>query len=447
MELLAVTGPAPFCSIAVLRAASFLSHVSGVRHAGKPQTQRKKMNTMIPKRIRSSITLISIAALLLPIGNREWAAAGSGAPAVTGSARGEPSMAPIASLMDAAVDSCGNVFRADPGKNTILKTAPDGAVTNFAGKENERGSADGIGSNARFNHPLGVAIDASGNLFVADSGNHTIRKVTFAGVVTTLAGCPGDAGNADRMGTDARFSSPHGVAVDLRGNLLVADCNNHSIRRISSHGVVTTMAGAGRPGYADGTGSEARFSHPTGVALDGEGTVFVTDSGNHLIRKVSTSGVVTTIAGKFVQQSRAGALGAYADGTGNEARFNSPSAITAGANGDLFINDAGNHKLRKITQRGEVTTVVDFFVQREIGKFIARELRDELRGGFDCSRRSGRPTGTYIYGGIPSPGDIDVRPGSQNLDQSFRGLGGRLFEATNDCWRGRNGYGTYNRFR
>ena len=157
---------------------------------------------------------------------------------------------------------------------------------------------DGTGGDARFNVPTGIAVNSAGTLYVTDSQNCTIRKITPAGVVTTFAGESGACGSADGTGNAARFSVPQGAAVDSTGNVYVADTFNHTIRKITPGGVVTTLAGlAGNIGSADGTGSAARFNSPRGVAVDSAGTVYVADTNNHTIRKITAGGVVTTLAG------------------------------------------------------------------------------------------------------------------------------------------------------
>ena len=160
------------------------------------------------------------------------------------------------------------------------------------------GSTDGMGSAFRFADPYGVAVDGAGNLYVVDTQNSTILKITPGGVVTTLAGTAGVSGSADGTGGAGRFNEPTGVAVDGAGNVYVADTGNFTIRKITSGGVVTTLAGtAGASGSADGTGSVARFYNPLGVAVDGAGTVYVADTYNDTIRKITPGGVVTTLAG------------------------------------------------------------------------------------------------------------------------------------------------------
>jgi len=175
--------------------------------------------------------------------------------------------------------------------------------TTFAGNTGY-GTADGTGSAARFANPWGVAVDTNGNIYVADTINYTIRKVTPAGLVTTLAGLAGQSGSADGTGSAARFNGPSGVAVDTAGNVYVSDQHNDTIRKVTSVGtnwVVTTLAGlAGSPGGANGIGSLARFNRPSGVAVDTNGNVYVTDELNNAIRKVTPNGTnweVTTLAG------------------------------------------------------------------------------------------------------------------------------------------------------
>ncbi len=189
------------------------------------------------------------------------------------------------------------------------------------------GSSDGSGSAARFFSPSGVAVDSSGTVYVADTGNNTIRKITSGGAVTTLAGLAGSSGSADGTGPGARFSRPTGVAVDVSGTVYVADTGNNTIRKITSGGTVTTLAGlAGSFGSNDGTGSAARFSFPGGVAVDSSGTVYVADTNNQTIRIVTSGGSVTTLAGL------SGIPGA-ADGTGSTARFSFPRAIAVDSSG------------------------------------------------------------------------------------------------------------------
>ncbi len=247
----------------------------------------------------------------------------------SGSANGTGSAARFNTPYGVAVDSAGNVYVADNGNHTIRKVSAAGVVTTLAGLAGSGGSADGTGSAARFSLPNGVAVDSAGNVYVADFNNHTIRKVTPAGVVTTLAGRAGSFGSADGTGGAARFIFPTDVAVDSAGNVYVADTGNYAIRKVTAAGVVTTLAG-----------SAARFDQPQGVAVDSAGNVFVTDRTDHTIRKVTAAGVVTTLAGN------AGVSGS-ADGAGSVARFYRPSDVVVDNAGNLYVADSGNNTIRK----------------------------------------------------------------------------------------------------
>jgi len=275
----------------------------------------------------------------------------AGTPLGTGSADGTGAAARFNSPYGVAVDTSGNVYVADTFNNTIRKITPAGAVSTLAGTAGVTGSADGTGAAARFNSPSGVAVDGSGNVYVADRLNNTIRKTTPAGVVPTLAGDPGSlTGSANGTGAAARFSYPGGVAVDSAGNVYVADTSNSTIRKINPAGVVTTLAGvAGVIGSADGTGSAARFSGPYGIAVDASGNVYVADMGK-TIRKITPAGVVTTLAGT------AGASGS-ADGTGSAARFNYPQGVAVDTSGNVYVADMVDHTIRKITPAGVVSTL------------------------------------------------------------------------------------------
>jgi len=199
-------------------------------------------------------------------------------------------------------------------------------VTTLAGLAGSSGSADGTGSAARFEDPGGMAVDSAGNVYVAETGKNTIRRVTPVGtnwVVTTLAGLAGSSGGADGTGSAARFVFPWGLAVDGAGNVYVADFGNCTVRKVTPAGVVTTLAGlAGSSGTVDGTGSAARFSDPSGVAVDSAGNVYLTDTGNHTVRRVTPAGVVTTLAGL------AGKSGS-ADGTGSAAQRREAGGLRA----------------------------------------------------------------------------------------------------------------------
>lgn len=265
-----------------------------------------------------------------------------------------------------AADAAGYLYVADTANGAIRKIAPGGDVSTLAGSAGRQGSADGIGAAAQFDHPGAVAADAEGNVFVADTANHTIRKISPAGEVTTLAGLADQRGSTDGVGHAARFAYPNGIAVDAGGSVYVADTLNHTIRKINPGGLVSTVAGVpDNPGSADGTGPSARFNSPTDVAVAADGTLLVADSGNCAIRKVSATGVVSTFAGM-------GGICGSDDGSGSAARFASPRGVALDAQGNLYVTDGtrtepdgfgyptvvvvGNN-IRKITPAGTVSTL------------------------------------------------------------------------------------------
>jgi sugar lactone lactonase YvrE len=283
-----------------------------------------------------------------------------------GNVDGIGSTARFANPTGLAVDQAGNVYVADTANHTIRKVTPTGVVTTVAGSAGQSGSLDGVADDARFNWPCAVAVDDSGNLYVADGQNYTIRKISPGGLVTTLAGSAGQRGSNDGAGAAARFAlsfglGPSGVAVDRLGDIFVADTENHTIRKITPAGVVSTLAGsAGQRGTANGTGAAARFSGPTGVVVDRLGNVFVADSQNATLRMVTPAGEVTTIAGSPGEKGTE-------DGMAIVARFglanyeggppHGPSNLAIDASGTLYIADTENYVIRKMTPAGLITTL------------------------------------------------------------------------------------------
>jgi sugar lactone lactonase YvrE len=220
------------------------------------------------------------------------------------------------------------------------------AVATVAGS-GTAGFQEGNAESARFNLPKDVTVDQEGNKYVADAANHRIRKIDVVGNVTTLAGT-GEAGFTDGNGAQAKFNSPFGVAIDQQGNIYVADGGNHAIRKITPSGYVTTIAGNGTSGFADGPGAEARFNGPNGIAADGDGNLYITEYYNHSVRKLSKDGIVTTLAGN-------GEPGGV-DGSGTNAQFYSPNNIAVDKAGNVYVTE-WYAPLRKITPDGNVTTV------------------------------------------------------------------------------------------
>jgi sugar lactone lactonase YvrE len=260
---------------------------------------------------------------------------------VQGSDDGQGAAARFFVPLGITVDSAGTMFVADSSNQTIRKITPAGDVTTYAGAAGQSGAVNANGAAARFNQPAGIAVDAAGNVYVGERGSHTIRKITPSRDVTTLAGVATMTGLRNGPGATALFNNPTALAVDGGGNVYVADQDNHSIRKVAPNGEVTTLAGSGTAGPEDGPGTQARFSFPRGITINTGGTLYVSDTGSGRVRAVTSAGNVTTIAGSFANQG-------YADGAGDAARFSNAYSIAVNAAGDLFVADTGNVSLRKI---------------------------------------------------------------------------------------------------
>ena len=271
----------------------------------------------------------------------------------TGTADGTNSDAQFNGPAGIALDQATNLYVTDYQNHTIRKVTPIGTnwvVTTIAGLATVSGSSDGTNSDARFDFPTGIAVDASGSLFVADSSNSTVRKATPVGtnwVVTTVAGLTRNTGGTDGTNTDARFVEPQGIAQDDAGNLYVADGHGATIRKMTLFGtnwVVSTIAGSyGASGSLDGTNTDARFYEPTGIRADKHGNLYVADRWNDLIRKITpvgTNWVVTTIGGRYsyVEGSQ--------DGIGTNALFFHPFDVAVDDDGNVFVADFRNSTLR-----------------------------------------------------------------------------------------------------
>jgi sugar lactone lactonase YvrE len=267
-----------------------------------------------------------------------------------GSLDGTGASAQLNQPMAGVSDPAGNVYFCDTENHAIRKVTPAGVVTTFSGISGVAGFGDGISAFALFKRPKGICRDAAGNLYVADTGNYLIRKIATDGLVSTIAGSVEANGFHDGQGINAIFDQPMGIVVDASGNLFVADYNNHAIRRIDPAGNVTTFAGhGGLAGHTDATGTNAFLFWPVGIVIDGSSNLYVSELGNSIIRKITAGAVVSTLAGSALNPGSA-------DGTGAVARFNQPAGMCFDPSGNLLLADAGNHTIRRITPAGAVTT-------------------------------------------------------------------------------------------
>ena len=290
-------------------------------------------------------------------------AAGNG----TGGFSGDGGPAPLAKLVVAgiALDPSGNLFFTDTLTNRVRKVSPSGIITTVAGNGTNGFSGDGgLATSASLSAPESIAVDASGNLFIGDYGNNRIRKVSTSGIITTIAGsgpsCPTTAPLAEASPATedrrpaAALNDPLGVAVDASGNLFIADTKNQRIRKVTASGTITTVAGNGTAAFSGdgGQASSASLNTPGGVAVDASGNLFIVDTVNSRIRKVSANGVITTVAGS------GGIGGGFAGdgGPATSALMGFPDAVTVDAAGNLFIADHYNSRIRKVSVTGTITT-------------------------------------------------------------------------------------------
>jgi len=246
-----------------------------------------------------------------------------------------------------ARNSNGDIYVADRTNHVIRKVTSSGIVSTFAGT-GTAGFADGPGASAQFDAPFGIDIDNNGTLYVADYNNQRIRKITPDGTVSTLAG-NGSQGFDNGSGSLATFNGPLDLVVDQAGNVFVSDEQNDVIRLITSEGIVSTFAGSGIPGDMDGIATEARFTEPDGIAIDSNGNIYVADASNHKIKKITPNGDVSTLAGN-------GTPGAI-DGTGSAAQFNTPTGLHIDADNNILVSGNFTHKIRQVSPTGIVTTI------------------------------------------------------------------------------------------
>ncbi len=371
----------------------------------------------------------------------------AGTPRVIGSSDGTGASALFNYPSAVAVDSAGNVYVADTNNVVIRKITPAGVVSTFAGIAGQAGGADGTGSAARFAGPGALAIDSTDNLYVSD--RLTVRKITPAGVVTTVAGAAGLAGYLDGVGSAARFSSLRGIAVDADGNVFVADDGNLTVRRITPDGVVSTWAGAApSAGSEDGTGAAARFRNPLGVAAAANGNVFIADFGNDTIRQIMPSGIVTTLAGSALNPG-------YIDAMGTAARFGKLGDIAIDASGDLLVADSGNGLVRAVSPSGQVTTrlardsVVTIATAAGGGYFLGRSLH--LDATYEISVYAGTPYS--VFERIDVAGNVTFLAGRSVAPPSFmfadgpgnqaiiRATGGSSLDSASYSYQYENGAG------
>jgi DNA-binding beta-propeller fold protein YncE len=306
-----------------------------------------------------------------------------------------------------ALDSAGNIYVSDSAANKIYKIS-NGIAQVLAGS-GAPGFLNGQGAAATFYNPGGIAIDSLGNIYVGDSKNNSVRKISPAGFVTTLAGS-GVAGFADGVGGSAKFNLTNGVAVDSAGNVYVADNLGNRIRKIDTSSNVTTLAGSGVSGYADGQGINAQFYYPTGVAVDSVGNVYVTDQGNNLIRKIDTSTNVTTFAGSTI---------GFANGQGTAAKFNNPYGVAVDLTGNVYIADEGNNRIRKIDTSSNVTTFASF-----------SSTIYPLYLTLDAAGNLYSPTGTGINFMVPGPPPAGGFVVPSQMISTNRGLGNYYISTT-----------------
>ncbi|MDH5353609.1 MAG: hypothetical protein OEY09_04110 [Gammaproteobacteria bacterium] len=244
----------------------------------------------------------------------------------------------------------GSLYITHSAWSIICKISADGTVTLFSGQVETRGHQDGDASIATLYNPLGISVDKEGDIYIVDNKARTIRKISKDGNVLTIAGISGESSHQDGPVAIASFSRPHDTAVDSIGNIYVTDFWDHTIRKIGLDSTVTTLAGSPDvEGYVDGVGSDSLFNVPLGITIDRMDNIYVADRYNHVIRKITPRGKVTTYAG-------AGGISGYKNGIYSDAKFNLPSDLAMDSFGNLFVVDSGNKVIRKITPEGVVST-------------------------------------------------------------------------------------------
>ncbi|MFM7710520.1 MAG: NHL repeat-containing protein, partial [Ferruginibacter sp.] len=302
-------------------------------------------------------TLPNVPNMITTVAGNNTSGTGSGT-------SGDGGLALNASLlnpMDVIADNSGNVYFTD-GSSTnysIRKVDANGIITRFAGNNTAGFSGDGgPATAAQLNNPWGLAFDNSGNMLIADASNRIIRKVSTAGIISTIAGTPGVYGYSGDGGlaTAAQLGAPAGMCVDAAGNIYFADPGKHVIRKIATNGIITTIAGTGTSGYSGngGAATAALLNTPYDVCIDGSGNLYIADKGNHAIRKINTSGIISTVAGI------GGSLNYGFTGDGGaatSAKLNNPQSVSVDNAGNLYISDYTNNRIRKVTSAGIISTI------------------------------------------------------------------------------------------
>jgi len=299
------------------------------------------------------------------------------------------------------VDSAGNLYIADSLNCRIRKVASGGNISTLAGNGTLSYSGDGSAANkAQLNTPQGVAADAAGNLYLSDTLNNVVRKVSPNGIISNYAGNGGVGSSGDGgAATSAQLNGPQGLAVDASGNLFIADTLNAKVRKVSASGVISTVAGSGTPGYGgDGAAAtSAQLNLPIGVAVDGNNNLYIADFGNSRVRKVSANNI-STVAGN-------GSAGYSGDGgPAVKAQLNGPQGVAVDAAGNLYIADTENNRIREVTPGGLIATVA--------GNGIAGYSGD---GGQATSAQVGNPVGLTV----DSAGDIYTVDASARVRQVY----------------------------
>jgi len=344
---------------------------------------------------------------------------------VSGSTNGYSTNALFSDPAGIVSDPAGNLFVADSQNHALRKISTNGLVTTLAGQLGVPGGGDEMGAQARFDSPCGIARDQNGNLFVSDTGNHTIRKITPAGVVTTIAGRSGQSGFADGPSSSALFNSPLGIAVTANGTIYVADSGNHVIRAISPDGTVTTLAGSAENwGSENGSGTNARFNGPVGLALDDQENLFVADSNNHTIRKIAADGTVSTWAG-------VPGVDGCADGDALSAKFCKPAELAIDRKNNLLVADSFNHVIRRITRDGKVSTITGV-----VGSYGAADGVNRQARFFNPYGLAFSPDGSLIVADaynelirmVLVPFDLSIRTTNDAVTISWDGIIGKRYQ-------------------